>query len=632
MAEACGGHPLADTMKICTAIGVSCRGRFGTRHDAIMESTRKRTTVEVMHSLRVDDLKAIAAKLGLPKTFTRKDQLTAALQAYLDSSLETVLGQLSLAERTFLAEAAHQRGCYAPAVFKAKHELKAPDLWPASRKASSPIQLLLFDDRESIDYCIPVDLVPRLRELLSKPPAAVVKVVETIPPTLPHPVFDREPPWPIQVFEGERSVWAELRRVLSLVQGGKVRVQEKSRRPTDATVRLIAKSLLLPDLNVELAAELRDEDTETAGPIRAHAWGVLVQQCGWCVPRAGTLTLTKAGKALLGRISPEAFRAGFEQFMRDDQFDELNRISHIRGQAGKAKRYLTQPSARREEIGKSMHGWPVGFWIAFDEAFRFIAASGHDLLVTDKSYGLYFEDPNYGSLGDDDGIERQYVRAFFMESLATLGLLDIAYVPPHGIWPELGDSWGAEGVEFCGRYDGLLYVRLTSLGAYCLGIHRDYEPPAAPRQNLLRVLPNREIAVSGGTQWSPADESHLALFAKPMSDYVWQLDAQQILAYAESGGAIEDVGQFLQQNTTEPLPQTVQVFLDDLTAKAKAVAGVEKAYLVEMKDHLIAARVASDTQAGKLCCLAGERHLAVPDKNLNSFRTALRRLGYVLPQ
>jgi len=62
------------------------------------------------------------------------------------------------------------------------------------------------------------------------------------------------------------------------------------------------------------------------------------------------------------------------------------------------------------------------------------------------------------------------MRAFLFESLATLGLIDFAYTYPHSLWPELGDSWGIDELSFCGRYDGLLYVRLNALGAYCLGM------------------------------------------------------------------------------------------------------------------------------------------------------------------
>ena len=475
-----------------------------------------------------------------------------------------------------------------------------------------------------------------MKSLLPKPPKAAVKTVNQIPATLdlgdqgPHYHGEQRP---IQVFEGEKTAFTELRRVLNLVQTGKVRLQEKSRRPTDATVRLLGTTLVVPDFDCELPAEDRDKYTETVGPIRADAWAVLVQQCGWAKPHGGLLALTKAGKELLGGAAPAAFREGFERFLADDQFDELNRINHIRGQTGKAKRYMTGPSERREAICDSMAAWPAGRWVDFDEAFRFIDASGGQLDVTCEPAYLYFGELQYGSLSNaGNDIEGQYLRAFFMESLATLGVVDIAYVYPQGLWPELSGSWGTDDMEFCGRYDGLLYVRLTSLGAYCLGLTDVYEPPAAEQRSLLKVLANRDLAVSGGAELTPADRATLELFAKQTGDHLWSLDPQCILDYVESGGSVEDVTRFLAQNAAEEIPHTVEVFLNDLAGKLDAVRGAERAILVEMKDAEAAARVAHDRQTKALCRLAGDRYLAVPEKNEQAFRTAMKKLGYVVPR
>jgi hypothetical protein len=200
------------------------------------------------------------------------------------------------------------------------------------------------------------------------------------------------------------------------------------------------------------------------------------------------------------------FAAGIEAFLWDDDFDELNRVNHIRGQSGGGKRYLTPPTDRRPEIAESVAQWPVNQWITFDEAVRYLLATGHQFAVTDADHTLYFGELQYGMLGGQGGqINRQYLRAFLFECLATLGLIDVAYVYPHHLWPELGDSWGIDELSFCSRYDGLLYMRLNALGAYCLDATDAYQPavPSEPRRG--RVLPNREIALVDGQQLSPAD-------------------------------------------------------------------------------------------------------------------------------
>ncbi len=595
------------------------------------------TLMEVMNRHRVEELKAVARRLGLPKAITRKADIVRAVGHYLDEDLEGLLGHLSDQERWLFAEAAHQAGRVSLRTFAAKYGSSITRASLSARNGEASLPGVLFDrDEVTGELCLPQDLAQRLRGLLPKPPASVVNTVDPIPAVLnmgaDHSCRDAEQR-PVHVFEGEKTVFAELRRVLNLVQAGKVRIQDKSRRPTGAAVRLLTTAMVVPDFDLELPAEQRDQYTETAGPVRAHAWGVLVQQCGWAKARGSALVLTKAGKDLLSGASPAAFREGFQRFVVDDRFDELNRINHIRGQTGKAKRYMTPPSLRRDAICESMGDWPLGQWIAVDEAFRFLAASGRELDVTDAPYYLYFAELQYGSLaGAGDDIERQYLRACLMESLATLGIVDIAYVYPEGLWPELGDSWGIDALDFCGRYDGLLYVRLSSLGAYCLGIADDYEPPAAEQRNLLKVLANRELAVSGSAPLSPADRASLELFAKQTSDHLWSLDPQRILDYVESGGAFEDVTRFLTQNSGEAIPHTVEVFLNDLAGKLDAVRGIERAILVEMADAEVAARVAHDRRTKSLCRLAAGSYAVVPEKNEQAFRSAMKKLGYIVPR
>jgi len=74
------------------------------------------------------------------------------------------------------------------------------------------------------------------------------------------------------------------------------------------------------------------------------------------------------------------------------------------------------------------------------------------------------------------------------------------------------------------------------------------------------------------------------------------------------------------------------VYLKDLEDKIGAVVGTEEALLVEMRDGTTAALVAHDPRAGKLCELAGDRFLAIRKKNERAFRSAVKKLGYVLPQ
>lgn len=113
-------------------------------------------------------------------------------------------------------------------------------------------------------------------------------------------------------------------------------------------------------------------------------------------------------------------------------------------------------------------------------------------------------------------------------------------------------------------------------------------------------------------------------------DRVWRLDAGRILDYLEEGGSLEDVRRFLAENAAGEIPAPVTVVLDDLAKRTRAVVGSQPALLIEFADGPTAATVANDSQAGKYCHLAGDRFVAVPEKNERAFRTALKKLGFVL--
>jgi hypothetical protein len=586
---------------------------------------------ELLCSLNREVLTALARKFGLPKTVTHKSDLVNELDRYVSEKLRDLVNHCSETEKKLLAEAAHNHGEVNPLGFRAKYGVACPIPANPGYRCADVSPLLVLIGHEYNRRPLPARVAERLRAILEKPPEAGVKAVENIPPVyLPPTKWRKLAERPIHVHAAEPIVFPELRSVLRLVQAGKLKVTEKAHRPTEETVRLVSEVLVVPDFLLEPPSEETTKYTEHAGAIRAHAWVVLVQQCGWAKAGGGRLRLTDEGRNLLLGMKASDFGAGAEAFVSDDEFDEFNRINHIRGQSGGGRRYLTSPAERRISLCESVVKWPVNQWISFDEAARFLLASGCGFNVTEADHTLYFGELQYGMLGNGGAeINRQYLRACLFESFATLGLIDVAYVYPHHLWPELRDWWGIDDLSFCSRYDGLLYVRLNALGAYCLEATESYEPAIPPGQRV-RVLPTREIALVDGPL--PAADRHmLAMFATEKSEYIWELDPARILGHVESGGTVEDALRFLETKCADPLPETVQVMLSDLARGAAAVRGVEQALLVELADEATAALIAHDAQAGKLCWLAGGKRLAVPKRKCGAFRSAVKKLGFIIP-
>jgi hypothetical protein len=358
----------------------------------------------------------------------------------------------------------------------------------------------------------------------------------------------------------------------------------------------------------------------------------LVQQCGWAKCRSGALALTDAGKGILERFTPDKFRAGLSLALANDEFDELNRVNHIRGQSGKARRYLSKPGLRKTALREAMQPFPAGQWIKFEEARRIAEASPEHWGVLQHSYsGLYFAELQYGCIQEAAGINRQFLRAFLMESLATLGVVDIAFIYPHRLWPDLSGLWGTDDLYFCGRYDGLLYVRLNPLGAYALGFSEDYDLRAEAKAKLFRVLPNHDLVLAHGPL-NPADRATLELIALPRSDVVWTLDTERMLTHVESGGALRELRDFLEANATEGLPETVRVFLAGLEAKLGCCTARRDAVLLEWTADALVELTATSAGTNRLCFYAGQNRLVVPAQHVAAFARAAKRLGYVIPQ
>jgi hypothetical protein len=84
-----------------------------------------------------------------------------------------------------------------------------------------------------------------------------------------------------------------------------------------------------------------------------------------------------------------------------------------------------------------------------------------------------------------------------LEYAATLGVIDVVLIPPAGARYNYGDLWGTDELVYFSRYDGLMYFRITALGAYCLGTATEYQIAPVETKSVLSVLPNLEITAIG---------------------------------------------------------------------------------------------------------------------------------------
>ena len=590
-----------------------------------------------LENMTGDDLKGFLKLLHISQQgLTRKAHFIEAVEKQLTGQLPTVLRGLSDPERLWLADSAHAGRFVGHVEFKARFGAQwpwrqRPGSWSYGTEPTLLDAMVYRDQHLGRNLMVP-SLVEPLKANLPRPEIPGMKTVKELP--LNPSRTEGSNHKPLQVFVSDIAPM-ELGRVLRLVQSGKVKVTDSTRRATDASTRLVSQALVAPDFVLERPAEAVNpawmDSSELVGSVRAHAWGALVQQCGWAKAKGSVLTLTSSGQQILSGFVPRLYQAGVARFIANGDFDELHRVNHIRGQTGKySSRYISCPSDRKSAICKVLAQWPQGEWLEYSEALRSVNAFGGDWDVMKASGFLFLCEAEYGSINDVPAVSSQYLRALLMESLATLGLVDIGYVYPHGEWPDLRGQWGADEMEFLGRYDGLRYVRLSPLGAFCFGVNTNYTPQVAERTKLFRVLANHELVLTEA-RIDPGSRAMLELMAVPQTDVVWRLDADRILSHVEAGGSFPELTKFLQAQATDVLPENVQVFLRDLESKLGACQGVRSAFLIDWNDEATARLVANSTGLRKVCRYAGGNTVAVSAADYRTFARLVKKLGYVVP-
>lgn len=587
-------------------------------------------TLEVALSecMGVEELRMLAALIR-EKLPTLKADIAAVIMRHLDGEgLRAVWRSLDELQHAAVAEVVHSSSTAFPADrFRAKYG--RDPIWTTDDKGGyrrRPSALGFFFYANGM---MPSDLKRRLKEFVPPPAAAEIETLAELPAACDLPRKKGTKAVPLTVRETERTAQRELHSILRLVDAGKVAVSDKTRRASSAAIEAITSVLEGGDFYPRLPFTNKWRD-ENAGPIRAFAWPLLIQAGGLAQLSGSRLTLTGAGRKALADPGAETIRTIWTKWTDTTILDELSRIDCVKGQTGKGKRGLTSVSSRRDAVACALAECPIGGWISAGEFFRFLRASGKDFLVTRRACDLYICELQYGSLGHGAGeriLEERYLYCLLLEYAATLGLIDVALIPPAGAREDYHGLWGTDDQVYFSRYDGLMYFRLTPLGAYCLGAECRYQPAPVQVKPVLRVLPNLEIAAIGA-ELEPGDRIALDTYATQVSDLVWRLDAGKLLGAIEEGRSVAEVQEFLAARSNGPLPDTVARLLEDVAGRCAKVLDCGLARLVECADPVLAALIANDSRTRRYCMQAGERHLVVPASSEAAFKRALREVGY----
>ena len=629
------------------------------------------TLDEALNILTVDDLKQRVALVSSTERPTRKADLVILMAQHLEGErLHALWERLDDLQQKAVSEAIHtDDGVFKADKFRAKYgqlpsfgTKKNP--WGSS-VTPSLLRLFFYSEQRysSGGTVIPAELRQRLSRFVPAPAAPSLSGTEDIPEYWEqedkHYEYDTNDDGPLLISRSkvyklhskppkvtatvqripinrsamEHTAQQDLQTVLRLIDKGKVAVSDKTLLPSAATMTEIASLLRGGDF-YDLKPK-QDRWEQVIGPIKGFAWPLLAQAAKLAELHGKKLALTKAGRQALSAPPEDTLRLLWQRWLSTRVWDELHRIDVIKGQQGKGKRGLTAVANRRQAIDQALRPCPPGMWVKFDDFSNFMQAAGFDFAVTHDPWNLYITDAHYGNLGyegyhDWHILEARYVLCVLFEYAASLGLLDVAYIPPEKARRDYTNLWGTDDLSFLSRYDGLLYFRVNALGAYCLGISPTYVSSTPQTRATLTVLPGLQMMVNAG-ELSPDEVLFLETYADQETTMSWRLNRDKALAAVERGHQIAELRTFLQERDTQPLPETVEGFIVNTAQRARACVNKGTALLIECRTADIADQIANHARAQKLCTRAGERHLVVPVALEEQFRQALHSLGYGMP-
>ena len=599
---------------------------------------------ELLSSLTVDQLKPRLALLDTRERPTLKADIIALLRRHLLSpQLRDYWEKLESVDRQAVAEAVHNwNGRFDPVRFSNKYS-DIPELFRAggasrsrhSKRVDGTLSLFFFAGR------VPAELCANLKAFVPEPESDTLETTadEDVPDAYPpdgraYPQDPASSPYRVRKVAMETVVRHDLPALLHLVDSGQVGVSDKTGLATAASLRKIEAVLMGGDFySAEDETDLKKWDPGSLRPIRPYAWPLLLQTGGLAKRNGKKLDLTRKGKTALRVPFAETVKGVYGRWRDKGMSDEFRRIQVVKGQTGKGRR-MTAAGERRAVIEEALECCPVGEWVQVDELFRYMQAQGHDFEVAHDYWKLYVADSNYGSLGYSgyhgfEILQGRYILVYLFEYLATLGMIDLAYVLPNGMRDDYRGLWGTDDLSFFSRYDGLLYFRLNPLGAWCLDLCEDYRPVESADVPLFTVGEDLHIHLL-----RVAEHGELLMldrYAERASEQTWALSAESVLGAMEQG---QDPGvflEFLEQRSESPLGSAAADFFIEIQNRKAALRDGGSARLLHCSDAGLVRLLTSDPATRDHCLQAGAKLLVVPEKAEKGLRDGLRKLGYIFP-
>ena len=570
----------------------------------------------------VSTLRSLLKMVGHPNpNEVRRDEAIFYLVQRLQSktALRDLWEELSPITQKTLSMTIHTTdGVYRPDLVRLRYG-QAP---PAPQRYWSgyiPTELDLFLGE---DQKILSELYPLLRVVAPQPEKWEMPVHPEPPPRYESVGFERSP--------GPASGLQDLTAVLALAAQGKLQVNDRM-LPTHESVQLVLENLVDGDF-------LKDDDNknpyDTIKPIGLIRFvlGSGMVKLGARTGYNTTLQLAPVGWEWLIRPSSDLLLDALENWIKNDLYDEIDRIEHLRN-AAKPGENRTPPKERRDSIIETLSWAPQDSWLNVDDFFTALKLWQHDFEV----------DPDLDAIDDINGrkmsiqelkdpwraVQGAYTMVILFEILGSLGALDLAYTEPQHAPAFLEaptESWQRPAQPYS-RYDGLTYFRINELGAYLFGHSRRYHIPRVCSERFFTIN-EKFIFQPTRKPLLPYQRQILPLLGSQKEDGKFHLDKSAWLHAQQTENTLKERKDLLLARHDGPLSPLVEDWLEQVEADSTALRKGRTMITIQVRRPEVRNAILEDPELRRYCRLLDDRTLLIPSSRERAFTRKVLQLGY----
>ncbi|GEP63498.1 hypothetical protein CBE01nite_12660 [Clostridium beijerinckii] len=403
----------------------------------------------------------------------------------------------------------------------------------------------------------------------------------------------------------------ELTSIIKLVNSTKLKVTQASQMPNKTAMIKINEALIHKDIFFDQdISEVRIIDNTT----RIYGISKLLLESKILQSENGNLILGKMAEEFLTMNTVEKCKEILNAYIFAKDIDELKRIKELKVKA----EYYGNYANCRNLILNYLEKVPINKWINIEQLLRYIKKLDRNFLrkevgtiYTYSDYErYYYPDQNYWE--EEAG---RFIEVVLMEYLTAIGMVDVLIKQDY--------------TDYDIEYFKVTYFKLTSLGAYILGINKDYKIEEIEDETGIIIQPNYEIMVPGGLM-KDVHCINLDKFAEKLSEdtvSIYKISFKSMVMALDNDISIEEVIEYLKDASKNKIPENVLMSLNEWNERSKKIK-IRKVTIVETDDKYLLEELKSYKEIKKDIAKELPYAFEINSKNANKVKRNIEKKNH----